>query len=501
MKSWREYLLIALIVLLPFSLTAFLVYQGEWFFFDQSLYVLVGREFWIGETIYVDFWDHHPPLMYILTGALSFIAGQTHIVYLIFTGISLVALWYLLWQFLKELKLEKYLLVSTLLFSIFSTAFLYAQWNTEQVYAPLLACIALWLFRLWKKYPDTAVFGADTLWKIGITASILLFLKVQAWIEMIGLFVITAILMAPKKIQQIVVTALVVSAISIIPTMIFMYFYGNGFWHNFESIFLYNFQYIDSPSESSAGKSLIITTLKGVVVVWLFIWLWMKSKKSEVFKKEGIFLLLWFVVSLFASTLSGRLYPHYFIQFIVPATLLIIFVWHWYRESLTLPRYFALVGVGIALVFYALFSQVNQSTLREGDRISEGLAVVFSNIFKTDVSYRDRIACRAFDAPYYCTEAIYKIRELVPPGSRIFSITTEPGIAIDLQSRLVGPYLSDIHAATGLAGDWRRNLSQAEFILLDSESTRYFDTKVYADEYCRQIWNKERLSLYSCLPE
>lgn len=104
------------------------------------------------------------------------------------------------------------------------------------------------------------------------------------------------------------------------------FFWAKGvFGVFFRSCFLETFGYLSSWETGSHSLSLLSLLktdlfLKGFLVLIIFIGIWLKREKSN---KLTIFLWLWFILSLFSATLSGRPYPHYLIQTIPPLSLAI----------------------------------------------------------------------------------------------------------------------------------------------------------------------------------
>ncbi|MBP7740558.1 hypothetical protein KA089_00050 [Candidatus Woesebacteria bacterium] len=89
---------------------------------------------------------------------------------------------------------------------------------------------------------------------------------------------------------------------------------------------LYNFRYAASwqlPFESNLLQFLFTLQGKFLIVVAVILFLTFFKKH---FKPAAQFIMSWFVLSLFASLLSNRPYPHYFIQVVPPFALLITLI-------------------------------------------------------------------------------------------------------------------------------------------------------------------------------
>lgn len=497
--KWRR-IFEGVILFLPFLLTAIVVFQGEWFFFDHAAYRVVGESFWSGHVLYKDTWDHHPPLMYILVGLLAKLGAKSQLCFLGITALLYTGLYYLYLQLLSELKVTYSRLVAVSVFSFLATISIFAFWNTEQYYAPLLALLGLWFLRIWKR-DIKQLQTLRTVVIVGGVGAILLFFKIQAWVELIGLYAITLALsdgiITFKKVKVFLLSAL----ISILPLCIFMASYGLGWTHNLVSIILYNFNYITIADKSSAGTDSIVTVLKILVLVIVIVGIWWKSLSTKHELKTGLWVLSWFTLSLFAATLSGRIYPHYFVQFIVPFSLLLVSIWYNYRiKLLQKPKFLAAAFIGLLLVLLALFSQVNTLTLVEGKRFSHALPIVISNMFLKDIPFKDRLACLGFDSSYYCSNAVYELPKLIPPGSRIAVIADDPAIYIDTYTTPSLPYFSDVHAAVKMLKPWTEYLSSSDYLVVDSVSLRAKTAVEYGKLHGTLIFDNMVISVYRLMP-
>jgi hypothetical protein len=479
----------------------------RWSFLDHSIYYMVGREVWNGGTFLVDAWDQHTPLMYIIVGGLSFVFGSSMVPFYIFMAVIYFITYGIMRQLIHELDITHLMTRATIVYSFLCFFLLYFQWNTEQLYAPILAYFAQIILKEWKKGPDNFIeskFG----FKVALLMSIAIFLKPQAWIEVTGLMGITTLIVFNNDLTKGFWHVVRVSFFGLIPFVIWLTFYGRGLSHNYKSLFGYNFNYLTSGSQTSSGTSYIELAihvlLLAIGVFYIYSHL-IKGKKSQ---RNLYWVGLWAMISVFGSTITGRFYPHYIAQSMVPIVLVLVLILK--KDvintfKLWLPiRLTALLTI---LVFFGYQSIlfVNNFGYVVGDKVPGVFNSINRIYFNQNSNPENMPSCTIFKSPFYCSNSVNEIKQLVQPGSKLLNLVTledgfgDPGVHIETNTREAGPYYFDAHALSGIVQPWQSYLPSADYILLDTKSARYYKAKEYSDKYCKIIWkNTDRLSLSSC---
>lgn len=125
---------------------------------------------------------------------------------------------------------------------------------------------------------------------------------------------------------------------------------------------LYNFRYAGSWGLPFDNQFLIQSfTLQGKVAYLVALILLLTLLKKFI-KPALQFVLLWFSADLFASLLSNRPYPHYFIQLVPPLALLVTYVIHYIYTSLRVGKVkfdlHKIVPLSLSVIVISLFISV-----------------------------------------------------------------------------------------------------------------------------------------------
>ncbi|MDY6968626.1 MAG: glycosyltransferase family 39 protein [Spirochaetota bacterium] len=298
-----------------------------------------------GGIPYVEAVDNKPPLMYYFFSSIYLIFGKNNLIAVHFiTTIIVMLTAILIYFFGKEIKNERCGLISAIVFTALAHIYepKYISSNGETIInLPLIISSLLfikynklnkkeWSFYLVSGFClGTAVI---TNYKAGILSLVFL----------IHAIIFRGIFSGTAPIYSSIIREsnrlLIIGFASIIPiVIIILYFLNLGnieesiFWG-----FTYNLKYISTGSEAvplikTIGRFAYFIVCSLPVWIISIIFIINKFSSSDVlsFSNEEklkdeifIFLLLWTGFSFYSATLGGRAYGHYFIQIIVPLSIL-----------------------------------------------------------------------------------------------------------------------------------------------------------------------------------
>ena len=334
-------LLILLLILVILRVPNF--FEPYWYG-DEGIYLTIGHALRHGAVMYLNIIDHKTPLIYFL--AMVTEQNSFRLINLIFSLFSTVAFYHLALILFKKIKL---VFASSLVFLLLTTlpALEGNIPNAELIVISFSLWSLLLLFhtRLFKDLADNPILAAlskfldnthDLILYIlaGILFGLAILTKVPAIFELgIALFLGWLLLwksfnknnffLTSWRILAILLPVILVVAASII------YFWGRGALQAYLDYgLLYNFKYVQNWGLPFTNKFLLLAfTLPGKFALSTVLILLLSALYK--FKKITLnfaFILAWFFLSLFASLLSNRNYPHYFIQLVPSSSLLIIYL-------------------------------------------------------------------------------------------------------------------------------------------------------------------------------
>lgn len=286
---------------------------------DEMIYLNLGEAINRGMTLYKDIHDNKPPFLYMLAA----IAGNVFWFRAILAGWMMITTM-LFWKLAEALfaKNETVIKVSTVFFAILTTLpLLEGRIPNAELFmlAPTLAAFLILLTQnLSTKnlFISGALFSLSTLFKAPAAFDIgaIVFL----WLVTIKL---------PKKeIPKFVIqtTTVILGFLAPIMASIIWYWHRGALNEYLVAAFLQNIGYLSSWRPSDVTEPFLVRNgpllmrggflLSGLALLFLF-----KKKLS----KKFVFISAWILFSLFAATLSERPYPHYLVQLVPAASLLI----------------------------------------------------------------------------------------------------------------------------------------------------------------------------------
>lgn len=344
---------------------------------DEGIYLTIGQSLNKGAMLYAEIIDHKTPLIYYLarvdtqvnfrlltlgwmlvtTTAFYYFAKKIlpTIKHTFFSTLIFVLLTTLPWLEGNipngELFVLGFVLVGFLLISKtpYFTRFLENKINTKN--SPLLLflgglCIGLGIMT---KVP--AIFDLGSAFSI-------------AYFSWINLFSFKKWKSSGKQLLNHLISLLsiLIGALTPIITSI-LYFVSIGSGKQYLDYgLLYNFRYAGSWQLPFENQFLVQSfTLPGKLLYFLLLILLLTLLRKYI-KPAVQFVLLWFAADLFASLLSNRPYPHYFVQLIPPLALLIPMIWNtllelFRFESLAL-KFKKVIPITLFALVFALFISV-----------------------------------------------------------------------------------------------------------------------------------------------
>ncbi len=303
---------------------------------DEGIYLTIGTALREGGKLYTTIVDHKTPLIYYL----AMVQDQVQFRVLLY-GMMLLstsAFFVLCRALFGRLKTAT---IATLLFVIFTSL----PWFEGHIPNGELFVICFVLYGAWLLLQTSIVrafFQTEQGTKIrtlpsreavliflaGLSFGLALLTKVPALFDIIAFGLIFVFLAWRTKLKQLgpkLWGAGIFAIGCLVPLLLsIVYFYAIGSGQDYLDFgLLYNFKYAGSWQLSfSSPVLLFLFTLQGKAIVlgsMLLLLLGLNRKLSPATQ----FSLAWFWLALFASLLSNRPYPHYFLQVIPPAAILV----------------------------------------------------------------------------------------------------------------------------------------------------------------------------------
>lgn len=287
---------------------------------DEMIYLSLGEAVRQGIPLYKDIHDNKPPFLYLIAA----VSGS------LFWFKAILAIWhlitvYIFWRLTEVFfkKNERAQILATSLFALLTTIPLLegniANAEIFMIGPTILALLILFTQKLEFKslFLSGVLFSASVLFKVPAVFDVpaIIFL----WLAM-------AVKINKKTLKQIFTNTLILAfgvAVPILVSIMWYYLLG-AFKEYLTAAFFQNVGYLSSWRPSAVqtpflARNLPLLTRGVVVLLGLTILYWKKNILSKTF----LFSTAWLLFSLFGVTLSERPYPHYLLQAVAPATLLL----------------------------------------------------------------------------------------------------------------------------------------------------------------------------------
>jgi hypothetical protein len=279
---------------------------------DEDIYLTLGMGLRKGLVFYRDIHDNKPPLLY-LTAAIAGNITNFKVILLFWNSVSVVLVWFLTQKFFKSINLVK---IITLIFGIFSTIpLLEGNFANGEIFMimPVIAAVLV----LFSQKPN--FFLAGLLFSIG------LLFKVPILFEFLGiLFWLTfyqskTIFLGIKKLFSKNCLLLIFGFIlPIFCTLVYYFMVGAGSTY-LKAAFFQNVGYLSS-WENKAPFYQSGMFIRTIILLISFCFIYFSRRK---YNPNFGFIALWFLSALFGALLSGRPYPPYLVEIILPACLVL----------------------------------------------------------------------------------------------------------------------------------------------------------------------------------
>lgn len=290
---------------------------------DEMIYITLGNAVRKGITLYGQIHDNKPPLLYLTAGLAGSVFWFRAI--LMFWSLVTTVLFYKLANklFTKNIRLQK---IAVLVFAIFTTLPLLEGQIANAENFMIGFTVAGFLLLMGRKSPSAKILLAS-----GLMFSVAALFKMPAIFDIpavIVYWILTTTKFNRKSLVKIVKNSFVLGVGFLTPILLSLayYYLAGAFREYLIAAFLQNVGYLSSfrpddqqlPFLTKNGPLLMRAGITGLVIlgsVYLA-----KIKKVSV---NFAFLTSWLVLTLFAVTLSERPYPHYLLQCLPPAALLL----------------------------------------------------------------------------------------------------------------------------------------------------------------------------------
>lgn len=286
---------------------------------DEDIYLTIGKGLRNNLVLYRNIHDNKPPAIYYTAAMADTVPNFRFILFIVHSG-SIIAFYFLSLLLFKK-KLLAGLLTS--IYLIFTTIpLLEGNIANGEIFMIIPEIFAVWLF--WEIFEMKNKYQAKNFMIVGLLFCAGFFYKVTAAFDFAAV-IIFWIIMSSKSFRQMVKLVknpnlwyMVAGFVTpILASLIFFFLKGAGAYYLRQAL-LQNIGYLNS----STGGSNTHLVIKGVAVILLLTFFYWKKNKLN---KKVLFCLIWFTMALFGALMSGRPYPHYLIQIVAPATLLLGF--------------------------------------------------------------------------------------------------------------------------------------------------------------------------------
>ncbi|MCZ2357486.1 MAG: glycosyltransferase family 39 protein [Bacteroidia bacterium] len=346
----------------------------NYFASDESIYYLIAQKLSQGKLLYLDIWDHKPPMLYWIYWLYYEAFGSSSLLFMRITGcliILILAIYFNVTLYNHKFISQYSSRASFLVILLLSVPFHIQETNAELW---MLSVICMAEFSLWRLVTDEGSNRNSQLFWIGVACGFAITLKYQ------GIFLYAAILFgylwASKFSFSEVISFHIGSLIFPVIVVIILHIQGvlPSFW---EIGIIYNLDYIldgvYSGSKMGWGDNLFeVLKLFGSFLLLAGIGLLYYRNRIFSFntkqRKIEILMLSWFIFGLFSVLVGGkRLYPHYLYLIVFP-TVFYLMIFH---HSKIMPL-FKRTGFALSILYpiftYLLFLVAYSDTLFEKAR-------------------------------------------------------------------------------------------------------------------------------------
>ncbi len=344
---------------------------------DEAIYLSVGNALNQGGKLYTTIIDHKTPLIY----QFARVPNQFYF-RLLNLGWMLIATTFF-YLFAKKLFKKELPSFFATLIMVLLTSLPWLEGNIPngELFVLGFVIVGAFLFsktQVWKnfftekiEYPKKSIkeslllFFAGSLFSLGILTKVPALLDLVPFLAIFGLLLFEEIIKVNNKFkdwkkifQHLLWRGLIFAAGVALPILISIIYYqliGSGKDY-LDYGLLYNLRYSQSwqldfnSAFVNFSFSLIGKTL------YFFSFLVLIALNTKELSKRFQFLSIWFVATLYATLLSNRPYPHYFIQMVAPLSLLLIeLATQLSKKGKAIKKNYKSISTGFALIALSIF--------------------------------------------------------------------------------------------------------------------------------------------------
>ena len=418
------------------------LFEPHWYG-DEGIYQAIGMALNNGSLLYKDIWDNKPPLLYLVYALFHSDQFTVRLVSLIFGLLSVPVFFFLSKKLFSNLSGSRkiYYLTTSVFALLFALPILEGNIaNAENFMLFPILIAALLVVKVitlsstpqnptHKKHPVLYLIH-NTYYLILFSAGILLGLaflfKIVAVFDFLAFLIFLFIVNHHRKLDLSLFvrnTASLIFGFLLPIFIVVLYFAINGAFVDFlRATFSSNIGYVGWKNRFIIPQGLLL--LKATLLVIAIIFIFKKRVKLD---KKAIFILLWFVFSLFNAFFAERPYTHYLLT-LLPSYVLMIGLIFWdkkYQKMITIFLFLAFVLIlknfnfyGKTTTYYQNFTsfilgQKSVSSYRAFFDKRTPIDYEIAMFVKSKIKKNDSIFVWGNNAQ------LYKMVERIPPGKYI----------------------------------------------------------------------------------
>ncbi len=286
-------------------------FAEPYYYGDEMIYLTLGEAIKQGEVLYKDIHDNKPPLLYVTAA----IAGNVFWfrVILAFWNLTTIIIFYKLVEVLFPKKSILQKLATTIFATLTTIPLLEGNIPNSEVFMIGPTILAFYILFTKNHTPKTLVIS-------GVLFSIATLFKVPAAFDLpviVFYWILTAKKLNKPMIVEIINKSIYLLIGFLTPIILtFVWYSLNGALGEYlQAAFLQNFGYLSTFRPDDIAEPFLVKNgpllVRAFISALLIFVLWILRRKLS---KQFIFLSIWLILALFATTLSERPYPHYLIQ-------------------------------------------------------------------------------------------------------------------------------------------------------------------------------------------
>lgn len=440
---------------------------------DEGFYLSIGQSINAGQVLYMDVFDHKPPFVYyffsFFTGFIPYPVTFLRIANLLLS-LSQVIVFFLLGKFVFNLS-DRTNTIITILFSI-SVGYQFLI-NAENVFTPAILAGFLILFLEFKRYETKQTIRWGRIAIASVLWSIACFTKAPAAVEVLYLLAILVIFFIRQNVNktdtsisqkqtfidffrkdmftQIGKLASFVIGIIIFPYIVFsVYYQVNGYLDQLlYGVFLFNTSYVSYANELILGLTEIqwralLAFLTLIITSFFFL-----KKRLHV---TWLICLNWVMIAWFASNISGRPYPHYYIQ-LMPVLFLFVGVILQKLYLTSFPIVLKIIA-SLFVICLAILFQFNNYFSPLAQHAKYYVAPFYQSFLTTgniDSWYKNNVESHfVYQSQKELTDYFDKT---LSPDDTIHAVTNRPDIYYASNRLNASKYLVDYHYETDMVDE------------------------------------------------